>query len=301
MLFQVFYFSNSPLAANGLPRGGELEVLEAYRGRIPERVFSEPISIPSTDGSGWARDNLRRAFTLLEAAGWTVRDMKLVNAEGEQFHFEILLYSRAFERIMLPWVRNLRRLGMDVSLRLVDTAQYINRVRSFDYDALVLTLGQSENPGNEQRNFWSSAAADQPGSRNYAGIRDEVIDELVERIIQSPDRESLTDNVRALDRILLNSFYVVPNWHLAADRILYWDKFGRPDIPLRNGVNTNRWWFDADKVSRLEQALQAEDLEQPANGNTARNTWILIGVLLLGGWMLKRYFRRPDSQVERGN
>ena len=126
-----------------------------------------------------------------------------------------------------------------------------------------------------------------------------MIDELVERIIQSPDRESLTANVRALDRILLNSFYVVPNWHLAADRILYWDKFGRPDIPLRNGVNTNRWWFDADKVSRLEQALQSEDLEQPENGNAARNILILVAVLLLGGWMLKRYFRRPDSHLER--
>ncbi len=288
------YFSNSVLAASGLPEGKELQILEQYRGQISDRIFSEPISIPTTDGSGWARDNLHQAFGLLAEAGWTVNEQKLVNAAGDQFEFEILLVSQAFERIMLPWVRNLRRLGMQVNVRLVDTAQYINRLRSFDFDALISGFGQSDNPGNEQRDFWTSTAAVSDGSRNYAGVNDPVIDELVEQLIQSPDRETLSAYVKALDRILLFGFYVVPNWHLAADRILYWDKFGRPDVPLKDGVLTARWWFDDAKVAALEQAMQGQELAETETGHTksARPWWLLILVLIMGGWMLKRYFSK---------
>ncbi len=286
------YFSNSVLAASGLPEGKELEILQQYRGRIPERIFTQAPEVPSTDGSGWARDNLRQAFVLLAEAGWTIEDQRLVNAGGEQFEFEILLVSQAFERIMLPWVRNLRRLGMKVNVRLVDTAQYINRLRSFEFDALIMSIGQSENPGNEQRNYWTSSAAVAPGSRNYSGIRDEVVDEVVERLIQSQDRETLTAYTKVLDRLLLFGFYVVPNWHLAADRILYWDKFGKPEVPLKDGVDTNRWWFDDFKISRLKvlsEGLQAVGDEQ-ASDEKDRPWWLLLGVVLLGGWMLKRYY-----------
>ena len=288
------YFSNSVLAASGLPEGKELQILEQYRGRIPERVFSEPISIPTTDGSGWARDNLRKAFALLDEAGWVVREQKLVNAEGDQFEFEILLVSQAFERIMLPWVRNLRRLGMKVNVRLVDTAQYINRLRAFDFDALISGFGQSDNPGNEQRDYWTSTAAASDGSRNFAGVNDPVIDDLVEKLIQSPDRETLSAYVKALDRILLFGFYVVPNWHLAADRILYWDKFGRPDVPLKDGVLTARWWFDDAKVAALERAMQGQEISEidTVDSRSARPWWLLLFVLFMGGWMLKRYFSK---------
>lgn len=289
------YFSNSVLAASGLPEGKELDILQQYRGRIPERVFTEEPNIPATDGSGWARDNLRQAFRLLAEAGWTVQEQKLVNEDGEQFEFEILLVSQAFERIMLPWVRNLRRLGMKVNVRLVDTAQYINRMRSFEFDALIASIGQSENPGNEQRNYWTTSAAEAPGSRNYSGIRDEVIDEVVDRLIQSQDRETLTAYTRALDRLLLFGFYVVPNWHLAADRILYWDKFGIPDVPLKNGVDTSRWWFDDFKLARLK--VLSEELIPDADADAKekdvdRPWWMLAGIVLFGGWMLRRYFRR---------
>jgi microcin C transport system substrate-binding protein len=284
------YFSNSPLAATGLPEGKELEILEVFRGNVPDRIFSQAVEIPSTDGSGWARDNIGKAFTLLKAAGWTVQDLKLVNEKGEQFEFEILLVSQAFERIMLPWVRNLRRLGMKVNVRLVDTAQYINRMRSFEFDALIASIGQSNNPGNEQRNYWTSVAAETQGSRNFSGINNEVIDTLVEKLIQSPDRETLTAYVKAIDRLLLFGFYVVPNWHLAADRILYWDKFGRPGIPLKNGVNYMRWWFDEAKIALLKRALGNQSSVEQGTGSAERPWWILIIVLLLGGWMLRRYF-----------
>jgi len=286
------YFSNSPLAATDLPQGRELEILEVYRGQIPERIFTDVLAVPATDGSGWARDNLRKAFALLAEAGWTVKDQKLVNAQGEPFKFEILLVSQAFERIMLPWVRNLRRLGMEVNVRLVDTAQYINRMRSFEFDALIASIGQSDNPGNEQRNYWTTAAAKSEGSRNFAGIQSEVIDTLVDELIQSPDRETLSAYVKAIDRLLLFGFYVVPNWHLAADRILYWDKFGRPDIALKHGVNYMRWWFDKDKVARLAIAMENELPAQEGEGGSGRPWWTLILVVLLGGWMLRRYFVR---------
>ncbi len=289
------YFSNSALAATGLPRGRELEILQRYRGHIPERIFNEPISVPTTDGSGWARDNLRQAFRLLAEAGWRVEEQKLVDANGQQFKFEILLYSKGFERIMLPWVRNLRRLGMQVNIRLVDAAQYINRIRSFDFDAVIASFGQSENPGNEQRNFWSSSAAQSEGSLNLAGVDNAVIDEVIERLIQAPDRETLTAYAKVLDRLLMFGFYVVPNWHLAADRILYWDKFSRPDVPLKDGVMISRWWFDKDKAAALELALKDRDLDTTGQEvePSERPWWLLFAIVILGGWMLKRYFNIP--------
>ena len=151
--------------------------MERYRGRVPDEVFTQVYRAPKTDGSGWPRDNLGRAFALLAKAGWVVRDMKMVNAEtGKRLKFEILLYSPAFERIVLPFKRNLARLGIDARVRLVDTSQYINRLREFDFDIIVASWGQSESPGNEQRSYWSSQAAAAPGARNYIGIKDPVVE-----------------------------------------------------------------------------------------------------------------------------
>jgi microcin C transport system substrate-binding protein len=246
------YFSNSELAARGLPAGRERDLLEAFRGRVPEEVFSHSYAAPRTDGSGWPRDNLKRALDLLASAGWAVRDMKLVNAATrEPMRFEILIVSPTFERIVLPFVRNLRRLGIEARIRLVDESQYINRLRSFDFDTAMLVWGQSESPGNEQRSYWSSAAADQPGSRNYAGIRDPVVDALIEQLITAPDRDSLVARTRALDRVLLWGFYVIPAWHLSADRVLYWDKFSFPANHGAKGVQVETWWYDAEKAARL--------------------------------------------------
>jgi microcin C transport system substrate-binding protein len=285
------YFSNSPQAATGLPEGEELEILEQFREQIPRRVFTTPYQPPSTDGSGWPRDNLRTAFRLLEEAGWVVRDMRLVNEEsGRAMTFEILLVSQAFERIILPFVNNLRRLGIDARVRLVDQSQYINRLRSFDFDVIVFVWGQSDTPGNEQREYWSSQAADNPASRNFAGIRDPVVDRLIELLIQSDTREQLNERTRALDRVLQYGFYVIPNWHLSADRVLWWDKFSRPSVPVRTGVLTDRWWYDETKAQRLTQARARDtSLTEDADEEPSRPwTLVAIAVLLAAGWVLVR-------------
>ena len=251
------YFSNSDLAARGKPEGEELAVLEPFRGQVPEVVFGEAYAPPVTDGSGWLRENLRRANALLQDAGWAVQDLQLVNAKtGAPFRFEILLVSPAFERIVLPYVRNLKRLGIEAKVRLVDENQYINRFRQFDFDMMVWVWGQSETPGNEQYEYWSQAAADSAGSRNLAGVRDPVVDELIGLMLRSDSREQLNQRTRALDRVLSWGHYVVPHWHIRADRILYWDKFGRPKTPVRTGVMTDRWWFDAERASALDTQRQ---------------------------------------------
>lgn len=291
------YFSNSDMASEEFPEGAELAVLETFRDSLPERVFNQVYQVPATDGSGWSRENLLKADQMLKEAGWVVHDMQRVHKDtGELFQFEILLVSQAFERIVLPMVRNLERLGINVRIRLVDQTQYVNRIRSFDYDMLVFVWGQSENPGNEQRNYWISSAAAQSGSRNLAGIKDPVVDQLVERIIASPNRAALIANTRALDRVLLSGFYVIPNWHIPADRILYWDKFSRPDISIKSGVMTNRWWFDQAKAVQLEKVISSDSslFDQP-DGQSEPTYWRLVLLLLIltaGGWSISRYLKR---------
>jgi microcin C transport system substrate-binding protein len=293
------YFSNSELAARGLPEGEELEALGRYRGRIPDEVFTTPYQAPSTDGSGWPRDNLKKAFDLLESAGWVVKNMELVDEQtGDRFRFEILLVSQAFERIVLPFVRNLKRLGIDARVRLVDSSQYINRLRSFDFDMIIFSWGQSDSPGNEQRNYWSSEAADSPAARNFAGIRDPVVDELVELVIKAPDREGLVARTRALDRVLLNGHYVIPNWHIRVDRILYWNKFSRPAITPKNGTSTDYWWYDEDKAARLAEARRVagslngkRSADTPGVGTTV---FTAVAVLLVGWMVFRRVMKRRD-------
>mgnify|MGYP002628614750 CR=1 FL=1 len=248
------YFSNSELAAVGSADGEERAILSCLKAYFPDDILAPPAKPAVTDGSGWPRDNLREAFALLEAAGWVVRDLKLVEADtGRPFRFEILLVSPAFERIVLPFKRNLERLGMEVSVRLVDQSQYINRIRQYDFDVIITGWGQSESPGNEQRDYWGSAAAGRPGTRNYIGISNPGIDALIEVLIEAPDRASLIARTRALDRALLAGRWVVPNWHLAAERIVYWDKFGMPELTPYKGVSVDTWWFDPAKAERLSR------------------------------------------------
>lgn len=290
------YFSNSELAAEGLPGPRELELLEPYRDRLPPEVFTKVYEPPSTDGTGWPRENLRRAFALLEEAGWVVRDMRLVNAEtGRPMSFEILLVSPAFERIVLPFVRNLGRLGIDARVRLVDQSQYINRLRDFDFDMIVSVWGQSDSPGNEQRDFWGSDAAQQPGSRNYAGVSDPVVDDLIDLVISAPDRESLVARTRALDRVLLWHHYVIPNWHSRVDRIIYWDKFQQPEITPKNGTDTSYWWFDPEKAAALRRGgALAEAASEEEGGSPGAGWYAALGGLLLVGFLLvRRAMRRP--------
>ncbi|MDX1433291.1 MAG: extracellular solute-binding protein [Gammaproteobacteria bacterium] len=286
------FFSNSELASSGLPGGEELEILERYRGRIPEEIFTEPFRAPTTDASGWPRGNLSAAFRLLAEAGWEVRDLKLVNTStGQPMRFEILLVQKSIERIVLPFVRNLQKLGIDARVRLVDTSQYINRLRSFDFDMIIGSIGQSDSPGNEQRSYWSSAAADAPGARNYAGIRDPVVDELIELVISAPTRESLVARTRALDRVLLAGHYVIPHWHLSSDRILYWDKFSRPAITPDQGTDIDYWWFDEAKATQLRDERGGAERVTRAGESTAphpASVALVAAVLVALGYVVFR-------------
>jgi len=251
------YFSNSELASTGLPEGDELAILEKYRGRVPDEVFTRPYEPPTTDGSGNNRENLRKAAILLKEAGWEVKGGKLVEpATGRRFEFEILLSSPDFERIAQPFARNLERLGITAHIRTVDPAQYQNRMDSYDFDMTVEVWGQSLSPGNEQRDFWGSASADIPGGRNTVGIKDPVVDELIELLISAPDRESLIARIRALDRVLLFGNYVVPHWHIKSFRVAMWNMFGRPAVSPKYGFPFDAWWVDREKLAALGRRTQ---------------------------------------------
>ena len=253
----VSFFSNSELAARGEPSPEVLEILEPFRDRLPPEVFGQAYLPPSTDGTGWPRDNLRRAFELLDKAGYVVRDMQMVDEEtGQPLEFEMLLRGGGggFRRIVLPFRHNLARLGITMTIREVDDAQYTNRIRARNFDMIVGGWGQSDSPGNEQGAMWSSAAADIPSSRNYAGLKDPVVDALVELVINAPSREALVNRTRALDRVLRAHHFVIPNWHLSKDRILYWDKYSYPPPTADAGTSLSYWWWDEEKAKRLAEA-----------------------------------------------
>ena len=248
------YWGNAALGSAGLPVGRELEILEEYRGRIPEEVFTAEYIPPTTDGSGQNRTNLRSAKKLLAEAGWSVVNGALTHAEsGEVMRFEFLLGSSTHERVLGPVVQNLERLGIAATVRTVDAAQYQHRVKDFDYDIISAYWRQTLSPGNEQRNFWSSKASQSHGSRNYAGVSDPVVDELIERQIAAPDRETQVAITRALDRVLLWGHYAIPGSHSSAYRMAYWNKFSHLPEPARNGLGfPDTWWWDADKAARLK-------------------------------------------------
>lgn len=254
------FFDNSELAATGLPSQEELTLLEPHRGSIPEEVFTTEYNPPSSDGSGNIRKNLREASKLLRDAGWVVKDGKRVNAEtGEVLDFEVLLISPLFERIVLPFAKNLEKLGVKVNVRTVDTAQYVRRLDTYDFDVIVSSIGQSLSPGNEQRSYWGSASVNMEGGRNYIGISDPVIDDLIEKVIAAPDRAALITATRALDRVLQWGHWLVPHWHIKYDRIAYWNKFGRPDITPVQGNQFMAWWIDPAKAEALKNRTSAGD------------------------------------------
>jgi microcin C transport system substrate-binding protein len=247
------YFDNSELAATGVPQGQELQILDKFRGQIPDAVFTTEYDPPKYDGSGNIRDGLRKALKLLMEAGWTVKDEKLVNAKTDQpFEFEILINDPAYERIVLPFTQNLARMGITARVRTVDTAQYERRMDTFDYDMTVVLFPQSLSPGNEQRDFFGSRAADAHGSQNVLGIKSPVIDRLIEELISSPDRASLVAHTRALDRVLQYGYYVIPQFHLGAFWVAYWDKFRRPEISPKYALDLGTWWVDPGAAKSVE-------------------------------------------------
>jgi len=232
----------------------ELELLEPFRSQIPSEVFTQEFHAPKTDGSGTPRENLRKAQELLRQAGWTLQNGALVSPTTKQpIEIEFLLSSADFERIVAPYVQNLKRLGIAARIRTVDPAQYINRVRDFDFDMVVASFQQSLSPGNEQRDFWSSESAGRPGSRNVIGIKNAAVDTLIDKIVEAHDRKSLVAATRALDRVLLWNHYVIPHWHVRNERLAYWNKFGQSPVQPKYGTALFSWWVDPDKEAALNR------------------------------------------------
>ena len=252
------YFENSEMAAKGLPGEDELKLLEPLRGKIPEQVFTEAFKNPVTDASGMIREQQRQAYKLLQEAGWRIENDKMVDAQGKPLTIEFLLAQTEFERILLPYKRNLADLGITLNIRRVDVAEYINRLRSRDFDMIVGGFPQSNSPGNEQREFWQSGSADNPGSRNYMGLKDPAVDSLVESLINADSRQSLIAHTRALDRVLQWGFYVVPNWHIKTWRVAYWNHIGHPATPPKYDIGVNTWWVKPD-VTPAAPVTAAED------------------------------------------
>lgn len=248
------YFENLELASSGLPQGLELEILQSVRDKVPPEVFTTPYTNPVGGSPEKVRANLREAVRLFKEAGYETRDQKLVNVKtGEQLSVEFLNTSPAFERLILRYKPSLERLGIAVSVRTVDDSQYENRVRSWDYDIIIGSWGQSLSPGNEQRGYWGSQAADRQGSRNYVGIKDPGVDALVDRVIFAKDRDELVAATKALDRVLLAHHYVVPQWTYGKLRSIRWNRFGRPEkMPeYGNAAFPTIWWWDAEKAAKV--------------------------------------------------
>lgn len=237
------YFENSIYASRGLPEGRELEILKQFEKDLPPEVFTTPFKNPVTDGSGQPRDNLRRAMQILDDAGYKIGTDGVRAKDGVRLSFEIIDNQPEFERWVLPFTRNLKRIGIDARFRVVDTTQYVARMNEFDFDMTVSGFPQSLSPGNEQREYWGSTKADTPGARNLAGIKNPVIDKLSEMIANAETQEELVATTKALDRVLLAGHYVIPQWHTNIWRVAYWDRFGRPtnQAPYDLGI-TDTWW-----------------------------------------------------------
>ncbi len=223
------YYSNSELASHGLPEGEELALLEQFRDQLPEEIFTTSWMPPTTKAPDSLRKNLVKARDLLKQAGWVIKDNVLTNEQGEVFRLDVLLVQKGFDRIIAPYAHNLKKLGITTEYRSVDSSLYKRRLDTFDFDMVVTSFPSSVSPGNELMNMFSSASADQKGSRNLPGIKDPVVDALIEHIVQAPDRHSLVIAARALDRVLLFGEYLVPNWYIDIHRVAYWNKFGIPE------------------------------------------------------------------------
>ncbi|MGE4372187.1 MAG: extracellular solute-binding protein [Xanthobacter sp.] len=261
------FFSGTELASSGLPEGRELEILQevnkALPNALPQEVFTTPHTNPVAGDERERRNNLRAAARLLKEAGYEVKNRKLVNAKGEPFTIEILLASPAMERVAVFYKPALERLGITVNIRLVDSSQYVNRVRARDFDMIVSGWSQSLSPGNEQRSFFGSSSANQPGSYNFAGIASPAVDLLIEKVIYAKSREDLVAATRALDRVLMWNEFVVPAWTLNYTRTARWNRFSHPaTLPTYNYAFPDIWWFDKDKAARIGAGPQEQKAKQ---------------------------------------
>jgi len=248
------YFAGTELASSGLPAGKELEILEEVRDLVPPEVFTDEYTNPVGGSPENVRANLREAVKLLRQAGYTLKDRKMVASDtGEQLSVEFLYRDKASERTLLPYAKNLEAIGIKPVLRLVDTSQFINRIRSRDFDTAVLAIGQSLSPGNEQREYWGTAAADNDSSANYAGIKNPALDKLIDKVIFAEDRDTLVAATRALDRVLLWNHYVVPQFYIDETRTARWNRFAHPEVmPEYSTGFPTVWWYDQAFAAKTE-------------------------------------------------
>lgn len=245
------FFENSPMAADGLPSEEEIALLEPFRDQLPAAVFETPLPL---EEPGKLRPRLAKALDLLNEAGYVVRDGTMTHVEtGKPLSVEVLLYDTQFERVVQPLLRNLARLGVQGDIRIVDVNQYLNRLRSFDYDMIVGSFPQSNNPGNEQREYWTSDYAHEPQSRNLIGLENPAIDALVETLIRADSRDELNTAARALDRVLRHGFYVVPQWFLDKTRIAVWDMFDYPQPFPEYNLDLAAWWVDPERAADIRK------------------------------------------------
>jgi microcin C transport system substrate-binding protein len=248
------YFEGTELASSGLPEGQELEILQSVKDKVPADLFSKPYTNPVGGNPQAVRNNLREALALLREAGYEIRNTKLVNAKtGEPMRVELLVQQPAFERVVLFYKPSLERVGITVTVRTIDSSQYENRLRQWDFDIIIASWGESLSPGNEQRGYWGSQAADIPGSRNLIGIKNPAVDALIDRVIFSKSRAELVAATKALDRVLLWNNYVVPQWTYPYARTARWDRFGHPETMPKYGQSAfpTIWWWDADKAAKV--------------------------------------------------
>ena len=273
------FFDNSELSSQSYPSKKELKILSKFKDKIPPEIFNEIYQPPRTDDKeNGLRKNLRTARRILKDEGWIIQNDMLTNKiTGEVLKFEILLRSPLFERIVLPLKRNFKKLGIEVSIRTVqDDSQYQKRLEEFDFDMVVTNFGSVISPGNEQKNWWSSEAADQPGTQNIIGVKNPVIDEIIDKLISARDREELVLYTKVLDRILLFNYYLIPQFHIGHYRVAYWNKISRPEITSKYDLGFDFWWFDEKKNENLG------DLEFYKKENVEnKNNYLLITILVV--------------------
>lgn len=290
------YWQGSALEAKDPPTAAEVALLEPFRDKLPPEVFTGVYAQPTTQGNGASRDNLARAAKLFEQAGWKVRDGVLVNAQGQPFAFEVTIVQASLERLLGPWIQDMKRVGINATMRVVDTAQYANRVRDFDYDAILIGMGTNLTPGAELLDQLSSDSADRPGSANYSGIKDPVVDALLQHIVKGQTLEDVTTATRALDRVLTFNHYRILAYTLAAERFAHWSKLKRPEtlpalgLGQRGEAIVALWWADGSAQAATPSAPTESDDSARDKGT---GTWVMIAVALgLAGLVIALIARR---------
>ncbi|WP_434581232.1 ABC transporter substrate-binding protein [Pseudomonas sp. Z5-35] len=262
---QQSYFSNTDLAARQLPDAGELAILEPLRGKIPDEVFSQVFQAPKTDGSGVIRDKQLQALTLLEQAGWKPDGDRLVNAEGEALSFTFLVTQNGIERLLLPYKRTLAQIGIDMSIRRIDSSQYVNRLMSRDYDMIITGYPVSTSPGMELYNYFGSTAANDPGANNYMVLQDPAVDALIDGLVKATTQSDMLRHAHALDRVLQWNYYWIPNYYPPGSSTVWWNRFGMPKVQASNDEAIESWW-EVSTTPLTNEQMTAERIKRGTPG-----------------------------------